>query len=172
MKQTSLNQFIDSLNLQYSVEFVPFSASRNYKEKPRLSDLSVNWRITIGNGRQSLTTDYSEGIGLHFKTAISWNNRATVDEFNRVKSAVETGNKTGFKRLREPALIDVLYCLVTDSDVLESSGFEDWADSLGYDTDSRKAEKIYRDCLEIGLKLKAIIGGDNLEKLRELYQDF
>ena len=174
MQQTTLNQFIESLNLNYSAVFVPFSASRNYKEKPRISELSVNWKIEIktANGREILKTDYQEGIGLHFKTAISWNGGVTVDEYNRIKSAVETGNKTGFKRLKEPALIDVFYCLVSDSDVLECSGFEDWAESLGYDTDSRKAESIYRQCLENALKLKAVIGSDNLEQLRELYQDY
>jgi len=172
MHHTSLNQFIETLGIQYTADFVPFSASRNFKETPRVSELSVNWKITITNGWQSLKTDYSEGIGLHFKPAISWGHRTTVDEYNRIKKAVETGNKTGFKQLRKPALVDVLYSLVMDSDVLESSGFEDWAENFGFDTDSRKAEKIYSDCMENALKLKAIIGADNLKQLRELYTDY
>lgn len=174
MNQTTLNQFIESLKINYTAVFVPFSASRNFKESPRVSDLSVNWKIEIKseNNRVILKTDYQEGIGLHFKTAVSFGNRTTVDEYNRIKLAVESGNKTGFKRLKQPELVDVLYCLVSDSSVLECSGFEEWSDDLGFDTDSRKAEKIYKECIKIGLKLNSIIGACKLEQLRELYQDF
>lgn len=59
-----------------------------------------------------------------------------------------------------------------DSDVLESSGFEEWASNFGYETDSRKADSIYRACLEIALKLKAVIGNDGLEQLRLAFQDY
>jgi hypothetical protein len=172
MNQTPLNQFIESLAVKYTTDFVPFSASRNFKEKPRISELSINWKITISKGRESLITDYQEGIGIHFKTAISWNGGVTVSEYDRVKSFAETGNKDRFKQLKKPALSDVLYSLVIDTDVLESSGFEDWAETFGFDTDSRKAESMYRQCLENALKLKAVIGSDNLEHLRELYQDY
>jgi hypothetical protein len=47
-----------------------------------------------------------------------------------------------------------------------------WADTYGYDKDSRSGEKIYRACLEIGLKLRAMIGDQNITKLRDLFQDY
>lgn len=48
---------------------------------------------------------------------------------------------------RMPELADVLDCLVSDaSSVRNSRGFEDWCADLGYDTDSRKAEKTYKTC--------------------------
>lgn len=72
----------------------------------------------------------------------------------------------------KPKTIDVLYSLSMDSDVLESSGFEEWASNFGYETDSRKADSIYRACLEIALKLKAVIGNDGLEQLRLAFQDY
>lgn len=53
---------------------------------------------------------------------------------------------------------------VVDSLLLDVSGldepFEGWAASLGYDTDSRKAEAIYRACLETLPKLRAFFGAD------------
>lgn len=43
---------------------------------------------------------------------------------------------------------------------------------LGYDPDSRKAEAIYKACLEIALKLRNALGEDGLAKLREAAQDY
>lgn len=71
--------------------------------------------------------------------------------------------------LRPPCLLDVLYALVTDAEVLNYTCFEDWAESFGYDTDSRKAEKIYKDCLRIALQLRQII---NIEEAAELFSDY
>jgi len=71
-----------------------------------------------------------------------------------------------------PELIDVLYCLVLDASVLDFACFEDWADEYGYDTDSRKAERIYKDCLETGLKLRQILGPGGLSELQHEYEGY
>lgn len=53
--------------------------------------------------------------------------------------------------------LDVLGSL--QSDVMDSdSPFEDWAESLGYDTDSRKAESIWRACQDTARALRAGLG--------------
>jgi hypothetical protein len=74
--------------------------------------------------------------------------------------------------LEKPSAADVLYSLALDASVLDSATFEEWASELGYDPDSRSAEKIYRACLEIALKLRAAIGDAGLEQLREAFQDY
>lgn len=71
-----------------------------------------------------------------------------------------------------PDSLDVLYSLISDSDVLNHSAFEDWAGELGFDADSRKAESIYRACLEIALKLRAALGDDGVTRLAEIFQDY
>lgn len=44
-----------------------------------------------------------------------------------------------------PTVGDVLECLASDASSYDSAnGFEDWAENLGMDPDSRKAERIYR----------------------------
>lgn len=93
-----------------------------------------------------------------------------IDQFGR-------GSENTFKRKAKAAAIlpdpvDVVWSLVMDSSVLDESSFEDWANSLGYDTDSRKAESIYRACLEIALKLRNGIGESGLETLRAAFQDY
>lgn len=59
----------------------------------------------------------------------------------------------------EPAAIDVLSCLISDASGAEQR-FEDWADDLGFDTDSRKAERIYNAVQKQTAKLRRFLGAD------------
>ena len=164
-------KYVNSLDLDYKADFVPFSQSRNNGDE----NVSLNWRITIGNHRNAwgrLTTDYMQGIG-HLP-GHKFSQRLTVYENERQRKAAETGlwAATGDRyprKLPAPKLIDVLYCLVSDASVLDCATFEDWADELGYDTDSRKAEKISDECLKNALALRQYI---NLDDAREAFQDY
>jgi len=62
----------------------------------------------------------------------------------------------------EPRAEDVLSALASDSAGIENArSFEDWAGDLGYDdTDSRKAEKVYKACERQADKLKNFLGDD------------
>jgi hypothetical protein len=66
----------------------------------------------------------------------------------------------------------VLYCLISDADVLNYSTYEEWGPELGYDVDSRKGEATYRACVQQSLALKTLIGFAGIEKLTKLYQDY
>jgi hypothetical protein len=79
--------------------------------------------------------------------------------------------KTQYKKIN-PATLDVLYCLVSDAEAGDFASFEEWAESFGFDSDSRRAESAYRDCLATYLKLRAAIGDDGLAQLREGFADF
>ena len=57
----------------------------------------------------------------------------------------------------EPTVADVLYCLLADAGCAED-GFEDFCGNCGYDTDSRKAEAIWRSCLEVYPRLRVFLG--------------
>lgn len=163
---------INELRLTMDSTFVPWSKSRNAKEK----DPSLNWLVTIFcDGRPVLTTDYTQGCGHTAAYKASVANLGAKDSIGRhdaVKRECQTGRDRLMRRVSPPAIEDVLYSLVSDADVLNSSSFEDWANELGYDPDSRKAESIYRACLEIALKLRNGIGESNLARLREAFEDF
>lgn len=65
----------------------------------------------------------------------------------------------GSAHTKEPSLSDVLECLASDAATVENAqDFEDWANELGYDTDSRKAEASYEACLEQSDNLKELLG--------------
>ena len=173
---------VAALGLTVESVFVPFSQSRNKAGKHR----SLNWIVTIKrNGRDVLTTDYSAGVAhcpcyqtQEFKGR--YGRGLTRQMAQLVEYETETGRAAqrvnsctilrGKPILPDP--LDVIYSLVTDASVLDSSGFEDWASDFGYETDSRAAESIYRACLEIALKLRAGIGAAGLSQLRDAFQDY
>lgn len=65
-----------------------------------------------------------------------------------------------------PQLDDILQCLHTDASCASDCGsFESWADDFGYDSDSRKAESIYKACLKTDSDLSELFGA-------EVYQAF
>lgn len=167
------------LGITMTTVFVPWSQSRNKGEKQP----SLNWEVTLhrkvgpGDGGVTvLTTDYSAGYGH----CPSYKPRATIFSDKAVRFECKHGHAalgdndccfTAGKAIL-PEFADVLHSLASEAEVLDRSSFEEWASELGYDTDSRKAEGVYRACLEIALKLRNALGEDGLKKLQEACQDY
>lgn len=180
--ETRITSAAAQLKLSMTTEFVPWSMSRNAGEKQP----SLNWRVTLlHNGKPFLTTDYMAGSGhcpayaksvkelggkncLMRDEAIRWE-----CEHGRAGTVLNGGGicNTNAKPL-EPKLADVLHSLVMDADAIDCGDFEEWAEDMGYDTDSRKAEATYRACLEIGLKLRKAVGDQGMDQLRDACQDY
>ena len=60
---------------------------------------------------------------------------------------------------KEPTAAEVLDCLASDASGIENArSFEDWASEYGYDTDSRKAERIYKVSERQTAKLAQFMG--------------
>lgn len=161
--------------LTIKVMFVPYSQSRNVSSKWK----SLNWRVTLQrNERHILTTDYSAGIAhcpayrLPVRVAGSQN---SLLRHEMITHEIETGKAAraigsigpvrGAPIL--PDTVDVVASMVGDADVLDAGVFEDWAVDYGYDPDSRKAEETYRQCLGNALILRAALGEELLNSLRD-----
>lgn len=157
----------------------------------------LTWAVTISKaGRPFLLTDYSAGIAhapaynaKPLEGGMRGHSRSYTEALRRnaIKAECETGkihqfgdhyrtDSSGILNTRKdvppPLGRDVLWSLAQDSSVLDSGGFENWAADYGYDTDSRKAEAIYKACLEIGLKLRAALGDAAMRELQEAGQDY
>ncbi len=174
-------QTAKELGILMLADFVPFSQSLN----KNLKHLSLNWHIQLdlsndGGTHGILTTDYSAG-SAHCPGYKAGDK--SISRHNLVQWECENGRHghiatsggimpaAGNKRI-EPDKADVLYSLAMDASVLDAPSFEEWASDFGYDTDSREAEKTYRACLDIALKLRNAIGEDGLARLREACQDY
>ena len=60
---------------------------------------------------------------------------------------------------KEPTALEVLDCLAMDATYADES-FADFCGNCGYDTDSRKAERIYKACQSINVRLHKLLGAD------------
>jgi hypothetical protein len=190
-RNAKIDEYIETLPIVYRAQFVPFSKSRNAKPGAKWSEMSLNWRVAIvpkhhaahfdANGFDSigaaLVTNYSQGIG-HIP-GYKWTPRVSVAMNERVRHCCEAGTQWSepgtlptSRKIPAPLVRDILHSLILDADAIEYPTFEEWASNCGYDADSRAAEKIYRQCLEIGLKLRALIGDAAITALRDLFQDY
>ena len=179
----TLNAAMAIHGLTIKAEFIPFSTSRNKAEKSP----NLNWRVTLQScrateyARDLLTTEYSAGAAhapsystknkFERETLVAWeceHGKAAshyADGLNRVIA------RTPAKPI-EPDAASVLHSLLMDSDVLDFGGFESWAREFGYDANSRKAESIYRACLDIALKLRNGLGETVLTELHRAAEGF
>jgi hypothetical protein len=67
---------------------------------------------------------------------------------------------------KTPTAADVLDCLASDAAGVENAtSFDDWASDYGYDTDSRKAERIYKACKRNAEDLYSLLGGEAYNEL-------
>ncbi len=93
--------------------------------------------------------------------------RLTSPTMDRAWSNVPWKQGTAVKK--DPALNPemVFDALVSDAAGADGArGFEDFCAEYGYDTDSRKAEKLYRDCLKVRDRLIAFLGSrEEFEKV-------
>lgn len=177
--KATIQALIDALDLSMTAKFVPTKQPAAEVPHPKL-----HWSCLLTRGRQRMTTSYHQGVGHvqgyqqaydkspYIKERKETAYRMTCEEGRLYKYDQALAYYRPIGKQPAPDLIDVLYCLVMDSDVLDHGGFEEWASDYGYDSDSREAERTYRLCVEQSLKLRTLVGQDGLEKLRDAYQDY
>lgn len=175
---------IADAGLTILARFVPFSLSRNSKEK----DPSLNWVITLQrNGRDILTTDYMAGCGHcpAYKNPSLFKAGEKRDEYTtrqRIRQECETGKVAGRPldsidyipsgKAILPDTCDVVYSLVLDASAIDCGSFADWCNEYGYSDDSIKAKETFDQCVAHGMKLRAAIGSTHFETIREACNDY
>jgi hypothetical protein len=139
-------------------------------------------------GREILSTPYKMGIG-HVAIAKAPSARVlgltTYEEFmldtwkqkpqanfkDKELQAQVAAKLAKYQKVA-PSLSDVMQSLLGDGDAFFSGlTFEEWCSSFGYDSDSRKAEAIYKVCDETGRKLSRI-SKDALDAARKILEDY
>lgn len=84
--------------------------------------------------------------------------------FRKGKKRLTSYFSQGSAIAREPSAADVLDSLASDAGCVTGS-FEDFCSDLGYDSDSRKAERTYKICKRYATKLEQFLGSEALEEL-------
>ena len=126
--------------------------------------------MNYGHSVEVITTGYSQGIG-HSELYKQGDDSAY--QFKQLLNQAN-GITHGMDKRRipkPPTIADVMYSLLLD-DATDYVNFEDWADQIGYDTDSREAERTYKSCLDIGLAINARVPSSILDDARVILEDF
>lgn len=101
----------------------------------------------------------------HFSYTLTVNNRYA--EFNNPTS-YEFPYRQGTAHTSPPKVIDIMSALLSDAQtVVQEPEFASWAESLGYDVDSRAAEAIYQQIKANNAKLCKLFRTTDLEALLE-----
>lgn len=123
-----------------------------------------HYRVKIG----AYETDFYQGLG--HRKPIKGVNGPVKCPYPPHTMGAEAWNKQNVRPVA-PTAAAVLYCLLSDMEAADQS-FTDWANELGYDTDSRKALAIYEACCETGLALRKGFTHAQRADLRGLLQDY
>jgi hypothetical protein len=188
MEKNEIVALLDKHEITLQAKFVPWSQSRNFDPAnvKHPENKSLNWKVTLlYRNRPVIETDYMAGIGHSpaYKDARKIGRGVSLGCEAAINGEVETGYRHKYneamdwtepkrKELLLPDTCDVIHSLLLDGNAIDHPSFEDWASDFGYDTDSRKAETMYRACLDIGLKLRASLGDELLRELRDAFQDY
>ncbi len=165
--------------IKVSLEFVPFSLSRHKGEKTK----SLNWKFRLyrvakgGREIEIYSGDYTKGLGhiegynKHIKPPLFWEPAiiAATEKGEEPISFAKFNQNNGvcrFVPLRcAPTVSEIVASLLRDAtDILT---FEEWAWEYGFDTESRKAEQAYRDCVQVCLVMRRLFG-EQFEAARDL----
>jgi hypothetical protein len=126
---------------------------------PGLSELKWNVELRV-DGRKVHACTYTAGISH----APSYPAMVAYDE---CQTGLCLKHGKGYRQPLRPDIEGVISSLCLDAGAIDHACFEDWAREFGYDTDSRAAEKSYRECIDTALRLRAALGSKAFEELQD-----
>ncbi len=162
-QEEAVNECLRDWGLEYTARQVPGKQDKESK------NWQIAWKVgfkktTIPNQGATMETDFYQGIGHHPK----YNHRTFRLVINHDAIVGDAQRGTGGEK---PTPAAVLSCLIMDARA-GSQTFQSWADEFGCDTESRKAENIYKACQVIADELAKVFNGTKIEKLSAILAQY
>lgn len=164
--------FLSRFNLTFQAEFVgktcpPFATKTPHGKCPTCGDThGWEWKITLSRGRRQLIFPFWNSFSdTHYEDgAKGWAEKrlASVERQALIRNGVAAGHGWALP----PTAYDILACISSDHNCPET--FEEWCAEFGYDTDSRRAEAVYRRCKDFAYKLIRFFTSEELAALSEI----
>lgn len=163
--------FLQSTNTEFSCEYL--RSGKYFHDDTESRDI---YQITLKRGKRSFSFEFGQSIsdsGFYYtkgarKTPID---RKHLDNKNIVSfikrndyDFMNNGKSDKIHRPKNPTAYDVLVCLTKS----EPGTFEDFCSEFGYDTDSKKAEKIYNAVSNEWLNISKLFTDSEIEQLQEI----
>jgi len=161
MSATQKLQEIETIADEYGIKVQSVFVPQEFTEETPLLDMSRKWEIEITGGRRKISTEFTQGVGH----CPSYKQRLTVhDKQQLVRECAQL--VPADRETAENVALEALWSVCQDClGVMQAHDFEDWAGEYGYDTDSRKAEAIYRKCLETYMAMRGSFGDEAIETI-------
>lgn len=163
--ETQAQDFLEATKTTLTVEYLKHDKYFPSDTEPR--DI---YNVTLKRGERSYTFTFGNSLNCSGAYKLIRNNPllakknigdiVTKNEAKRIGSFYLRENKN----FEEPSAYNVLACL----DGNDPGTFEDFCSNFGYDTDSRKAKKIYDDVLNQWKELRCLFTDDELKTLGEI----
>lgn len=166
--EKTLQQFIEEHGLTMEAKFVEQS-----KDAEGWDHFAWSVKVRSKLNSREYATDYRMGLAHQSWDAKAYDLPPGEKAGERVKRTGPHGitlhTEAQLKRWARPTaptIDEVLDSLRSDAESIENAPlFEDWASEMGYDTDSRKAEKVFHACQEVRGHLIRLLGKAAYEDL-------
>jgi hypothetical protein len=96
--------------------------------------------------------------------------RLTVENWRGGGASYEFPYMQGTAHTAKPTLVDIMSALLSDASCVLGRDFGEFCSDLGYDPDSRKAERLYGQIVENNAKVCKLFGTTDLDELIERYE--
>lgn len=193
MNTQALPQLLESLGVTVESRYLGVQREPADKKTDEPGWLHLAFAVTVKRaGRADIATPYKLGVGhVKLPAAPTWqmvdavgtrplaeNILSALHRGKRVKPEYDPCERALYDAAARaqglaPKPADVLHSLLMDGDAFfNGETFEDWCENYRYDTDSRKAEAMYRACDEIGRRLARMFSPDEIAQLREAASEY
>ncbi len=155
--EKTMDQFIQEQRI--TMEILPAHSNPNMADKEREQ---FHYSIVLKRPEGAdLQTFFSTGLGWVNldKVRRDWNgSNAEPIQGAILKGKVKNANAIPERYRKIPTASDVLDCLASDASTMDNArSFEEWAGDLGYDEDSRTAERTFKVCEKQAEDLRALL---------------
>lgn len=121
------------------------------------------YRVTLTRGRASYTFTFGQSVAYSAPFVGAWPINRGRYFYDNHCTIGDTGYKCNPDRA-QPSAYSILACLESHN----PGTFEEFCAECGYDTDSRKAEKTWRACVEQYLRLDSMYSREELDAIGEI----
>ncbi len=155
-REKTIQEFIEENNI--TAQFTRVPENPNIDSDPKWE--AFHFHVVLRADGRHLTTYYSTGMG-NVERAVGGKGSGKRSLYDQERFALRSRNY-------KPVVSEILDCLAGDSQSVEFTGFEEWADDMGYGRDSRRAEATYKLVEKQAADLENLLGGEAFTELLEI----